>query len=78
MPWGTIGLTISSAHVPTDAYSVDPKTMKFTRWPMSETGGLDPARNVASEFVEVKNFDGEPVSGFLYRPDPAQFPASAR
>ena len=73
-PWGTIGLTVSSARVPTDAFSVDPKTLKVTRWTNSETGGLDPARNVESEFVEVKSFDGEPVSGFLYRPDPAKFP----
>ena len=73
-PWGTIGLTVSSARVPTDAFSVDPKTLKVTRWTNSETGGLDPARNVESEFVEVKSFDGEPVSGFLYRPDPARFP----
>lgn len=73
-PWGTIGVTVSSARVPTDAFSVDPKTLKVTRWTMSETGGLDPSRNVESEFVEVKSFDGEPVSGFLYRPDPAKFP----
>ena len=73
-PWGTIGFTISSAKVPADAYSVDPKTLEVTRWTMSETGGLDPSVNVEPEFVEVKSFDGEPVSGFLYRPDPKKFP----
>ena len=72
-PWGTIGLTVTSAKVPADAFSVDPKTLAVTRWTMSETGGLDPAANVEPEFVEVKSFDGEPVSGFLYRPDPAKF-----
>jgi dipeptidyl aminopeptidase/acylaminoacyl peptidase len=73
-PWGTIGLSVSSPRVPTDAFSVDPKTLKVTRWTNSETGGLDPARNSESEFVEVKSFDGEPVSGFLFRPNPAKFP----
>jgi len=73
-PWGEIGLTVSSAKVPTDAFSVDPKTMSVKRWTESETGGLDPARNVEPELVEVKSFDGEAVSGFLYRPDPTKFP----
>ena len=73
-PWGEIGLTVSSAKVPTDAFSVDPKTMAVKRWTESETGGLDPARNVEPELVEVTSFDGEAVSGFLYRPDPAKFP----
>ena len=73
-PWGEIGITVSSARVPTDAFSVDPKTLAVKRWTESETGGLDPARNVEPELIEVKSFDGEPVSGFLYRPDPAKFP----
>lgn len=73
-PWGEIGVTVSSAKVPTDAFSVDPKTLAVKRWTESETGGLDPARNVEPELVEVKSFDGEAVSGFLYRPDPAKFP----
>ena len=73
-PWGTIGLTVSAAKVPSDAFSVDPVTLQVTRWTESETGGLDPAVNVEPEFVEVKSFDGELVSGFLYRPDPKRFP----
>ncbi len=73
-PWGAIGLTLSSARVPTDAFSVDPATLAVTRWTESETGGLNPQRNREPELVEVKSFDGEPVSGFLYRPDPAKFP----
>ncbi|WP_374419011.1 prolyl oligopeptidase family serine peptidase [Novosphingobium arvoryzae] len=73
-PWGTIGVTVSSAKVPTDAFSVDPATLAVTRWTESETGGLNPAVNVEPELVEVKSFDGEAVSGFLYRPDPAKFP----
>lgn len=73
-PWGTIGLTVSSARVATDAFSVDPQTLAVTRWTESETGGLDTNVNAEPELVEVRSFDGEPVSGFLYRPDPAKFP----
>ena len=73
-PWGRIGLTLSAARVPTDAFTVDPEGLTVTRWTESETGGLNPARNAEPELVEVKSFDGEAVSGFLYRPDPAKFP----
>lgn len=73
-PWGEIGITVSSARVPTDAFSVDPKSLAVRRWTESETGGLDPSRNVEPELIELKSFDGEAISGFLYRPDPAKFP----
>ena len=73
-PWGPLGFTMSSAKSPSDAYSLDPASLKVTRWTESETGGLDPRRNVEPQLVEVKSFDGEKVSGFLYRPDPARFP----
>ncbi|QDP19330.1 S9 family peptidase [Sphingomonas xanthus] len=73
-PWGPLGFTLTSAKSPADAYSLDPATLKVTRWTESETGGLDPNANVEPELVEVKSFDGETVSGFLYRPNPRRFP----
>ena len=73
-PNGMIGLTLSSAKVPSDAFAIDPVTLAVTRWTESETGGLDPDANVEPELVSVKSFDGEPVSGFLYRPDAKKFP----
>ena len=73
-PWGALGFSMVSAKSPSDAYSLDPATLQVTRWTESETGGLDPKVNVEPELVEVKSFDGEPVSGFLYRPDAAKFP----
>lgn len=73
-PWGTIGLTLSSARSSADAYAVDPETLEVTRWTRSETGGLDVQANVEPELVEIESFDGEAVSGFLYRPDPMRFP----
>jgi dipeptidyl aminopeptidase/acylaminoacyl peptidase len=73
-PWGQIGLSMASAKVPGDAFSIDPKTLAVTQWTRSETGGLDPTLNVEPKLVEVASFDGERVSGFLYQPDPAKFP----
>jgi dipeptidyl aminopeptidase/acylaminoacyl peptidase len=73
-PWGEIGLALASAKAASDVYSVNPATLAVTRWTESETGGLDPKANVEPELVEVTSFDGERVSGFLYRPDPAKFP----
>ena len=72
-PWGDIGLSFTSARSAADAYSINPRTLAVTRWTQSETGGLDPNANVEPELVEVRSFDGEPVSGFLYRPDPRRF-----
>ncbi|WP_226636290.1 prolyl oligopeptidase family serine peptidase [Novosphingobium profundi] len=73
-PWGEIGFSLSSAKVPGDAFSIDPETLDVTRWTQSETGGLDASQNVEPELVTIKSFDGEPITGFLYRPDPAKFP----
>ena len=73
-PWGAVGFSLASARSSSDIYSVDPKTLAVTRWTESETGGLDPKVNIEPELVEVKSFDGETVSGFLYRPDPRSFP----
>jgi dipeptidyl aminopeptidase/acylaminoacyl peptidase len=72
--WGEIGLTFTSARSAADAWSVDPITLKVTRWTESETGGLDVSKNVEPELVKIKSFDGLEVSGFLYRPDAAKFP----
>jgi dipeptidyl aminopeptidase/acylaminoacyl peptidase len=73
-PWGEIGLTFTSARSPADAFSVDPTNLSVVRWTTSETGGLDPDENVEPETLEVKSFDGLPISGFLYRPDRKRFP----
>jgi dipeptidyl aminopeptidase/acylaminoacyl peptidase len=73
-PWGEVGVTMSSARSAADVYSVNPQTLAVTRWTQSETGGLDTSRNVEPQLVEVRSFDGERVSGFLYRPDPKRFP----
>ena len=73
-PWGEVGFTLTSARSAADVYSLEAKSLKLKRWTLSETGGLDVSTNVEPEFVEVKSFDGELVSGFLYRPDAKKFP----
>ncbi len=73
-PWGEIALVLSGPQTPFDAFSVNPSTLAVSRWTQSETGGLDPRQNAELELVEIKSFDGERVSGFLYRPDPVKFP----
>jgi dipeptidyl aminopeptidase/acylaminoacyl peptidase len=72
--WGDIGITFTSARSAADAYSIDPKSLKVTRWTESETGGLDVTKNIEPELMTIKSFDGLSVSGFLYRPDPVKFP----
>ena len=73
-PWGALGFSLSSAKSPSDAFSLDPATLQITRWTASETGGLDPTGNVEPKLIETKSFDGQAVSGLLYRPDPRKFP----
>jgi dipeptidyl aminopeptidase/acylaminoacyl peptidase len=73
-PWGPVAFSLSGPRVAGDAFVLDPATMKVTQWTASETGGLDPTKNVDAELVTLKSFDGESVSGFLFRPDPAKFP----
>lgn len=71
---GEIGLGLSSARSPSDAYSINPDTLAVTRWTASETGGLDAAKNAEPSLVEIRSFDKLKMSGFLYRPDATKFP----
>lgn len=73
-PWGEIGFSLSSAKSASDVWSLDPRSLKLTRWTQSETGGLDPLVNVEPRILTTKSFDGLEVSGLLYLPDPAKFP----
>jgi dipeptidyl aminopeptidase/acylaminoacyl peptidase len=69
-----LGFSIVSARSPTDVYSIDLDNGKLERWTESETGGLNPERNVDPELVSMKSFDGTQITAFVYRPDPARFP----
>ncbi|MDQ6801304.1 MAG: prolyl oligopeptidase family serine peptidase [Acidobacteriota bacterium] len=69
-----IGMTITSAKAPSDAYSLDVDSGAISRWTTSETGGLNASRNVDPQLVSMKSFDGTMISAFVYRPDAARFP----
>jgi dipeptidyl aminopeptidase/acylaminoacyl peptidase len=69
-----LGFTFTSAKSVSDAYSINVTTGEVQRWTESETGGLDPSRNVEPQLVTLKSFDGTQISAFVYRPDPAKFP----
>ncbi len=66
-----IGFSVSSAHSPGDAYSVDLDAHQATRWTYSETGGLDATTFASAQLIHWKSFDGRSISGFMY-------PAAAR
>lgn len=70
---GELGFSLTSAKSASDIWSLDPSTMKLTRWTQSETGGLDPNVNVEPRIVTTNSFDGTKVSGLLYLPDAAKF-----
>jgi dipeptidyl aminopeptidase/acylaminoacyl peptidase len=63
-----LGLTLSAARLPAEAFSLDVDTGKLERWTHSETGGLTTESFVTPELIRWKSFDGRMISGFLYRP----------
>ncbi|MGP0074756.1 MAG: S9 family peptidase [Bryobacteraceae bacterium] len=63
-----IGFTVSSAHSPGDAYSLNLDDRQVTRWTNSETGGLDANTFSSAQLIHWKSFDGRTISGFLYAP----------
>jgi len=69
-----LAFTLNSARSPSDAYSLDVKTGKLTRWTESETGGLNPQTFAEAELIKLKSFDGLGISAFVYRPDARKFP----
>ena len=61
-----IGFSVSSAHSPGDAYSLDLDDRQITRWTYSETGGLDATAFASAQLIHWKSFDGRSISGFMY------------
>lgn len=69
-----LGFSLAHAQSPSDAYSVDIKTGRLTRWTESETGGLPAKAFREPELITIPSFDRLKVSAFVYRPDPQRFP----
>jgi dipeptidyl aminopeptidase/acylaminoacyl peptidase len=69
---GVLGLTLNTARLPADAYTVSYPDGKVTRWTESEVGGLDSSQFVDAELIRYPTFDqvdGKPrtISAFVYR-----------
>ena len=67
-----LGVTLTSARIPGDVFSIDVDNGREDRWTMSETGGLDASHFVEAELIRWRSFDGTSISGFYYKP-PARF-----
>ena len=63
-----LGLNLSSASQPYDAYSVDMDSGKGERWTFSETGGLNTAGFAQPQLIHWKSWDGKSIAGFLFKP----------
>ena len=66
-----LAFSLTNAQGAGDCYSLDVTTGKVERWTVSETAVKTDAFP-AAELVHWKSFDGQMISGFLYKP-PAKF-----
>jgi dipeptidyl aminopeptidase/acylaminoacyl peptidase len=66
-----LAIDLRSIHTFRDVYSVSAVTGAVERWTTSEVGGY-PTDLPSPEIVRWKSFDGQTISGVLYRP-PARF-----
>lgn len=74
---GILAFNVNNAHSPSDVYtwSIAGGKNVTGRWTAGETGGIPASRFVDPELVRWKSFDGREISGYLYQPEPAKFPA---
>ena len=63
-----LGLSISSATSPGDAFTYDIKRRKLTRFTESEMGGLQASNLIAPTIIEFPTFDGRKIPAFYYKP----------
>jgi dipeptidyl aminopeptidase/acylaminoacyl peptidase len=63
-----LGLTLSRADAPSDAYTYEIAEKKLVRWTYSETGGLDPSTFVTPKRFAFKSFDGRDIPAYIYSP----------
>ncbi len=69
-----VGFSISGSQGPSDVYSIEVDSGVLTRWTERPAGSSRPPDFVEAELVRVRSFDGLPLSGLVYRPDPERFP----
>lgn len=69
------GFSLNSPQSPGDVYSYDASTGNTQRWTTAYAApGVTPEQFVSPELVQVKSFDGQLISGWLYVPDAIKFP----
>jgi dipeptidyl aminopeptidase/acylaminoacyl peptidase len=70
-----IAFSLNSPQSPGDVYAMAPEGGKIERWTTAfAPPGVDPGTFASPELVQIKSFDGLPVSGWLYLPDAKKFP----
>lgn len=66
--------TMNSPQSPSDVYTFDLATQRLVRWTSAYfSPELDPQKFAMPELVQIKSFDGLPISGWLYLPDARKF-----
>lgn len=75
MDKGKFAFSLNSPQSPGDVHSYDVATGKTQRWTAAYAApGVSPEHFVSPELVQIKSFDGLPISGWLYLPDAIKFP----
>ena len=63
-----LAVGFQTATEPGDAYALDVRARRLTRWTRSEVGGLDSSQFVGAELVRYPSKDGVTVPAFLFKP----------
>ena len=67
--------SLNSPQSPGDVYSLDVATGKTERWTTAwAPAGIDLNSFASPELVQIKSFDGLPISAWLFLPDAKKFP----
>ena len=67
--------SLNSPQSPGDVYSLDVATGKTQRWTTAwAPAGIDLNSFASPELVQIKSFDGLPISAWLFLPDAKKFP----
>lgn len=61
-----LGISLNGATAPDDAWSLDLRSRKLTRWTFSEVGGLNAATFVEPRIIEFASFDGRQIPSWYF------------
>jgi dipeptidyl aminopeptidase/acylaminoacyl peptidase len=67
-----IGFTLTKPSAPADVFSIDlDANGQWTRWTVSEVGGLDPTKFSTPQLIHYSSFDSHEIPAWYYRPKSA-------